>query len=182
MALLRTGESQSENDKAHVHVQQPPVCTALQGGLHFLLVSPSVFVRNTLRLPFLDSSVLSIDCRDFFLVAGVYLCPPPPAPILFTYYVAPERGAEPPVLVSARCELAHKLSESGNWPVSLTQLAHGISGCCVSLAASKRRRFKFERAGFRCFIFISASNALRATWFLGFVTRCVLLPRSWVPP
>lgn len=37
-----------------------------------------------------------------------------------------------------------------------------ISGCCVSLAASERRWFKFEQAGFRCFIFISVSDTLRA--------------------
>lgn len=34
-----------------------------------------------------------------------------------------------------------------------------ISGCCISLAASERMWFKFERAGFRCLMFISISNS-----------------------
>lgn len=42
------------------------------------------------------------------------------------------------------------------------------SGCCVSLAASERRWFKLERAGFRCFIFTSISTLLEPCDYLGF--------------
>ena len=68
----------------------------------------------------------------------------------------------PPVSASARCEVAHKLAQSGSQPVlsqPVSPIRHnGISGCLASLVASERRRFKLERAEFRRFIFISASR------------------------
>lgn len=75
------------------------------------------------------------------------------------------------------CEPAAELGGPGNQPViSHTVGMMVISGYCVSLAASERRWFKFERAGFSCFIFISVSDTLRAMWFLGFVTGVFCCP------
>lgn len=80
-----------------------PVCRVLPGGLRFALAFTSVFVNSIVRLPFLDSSVLSI---KRLLVAGVFT----------STFLSYSLVMWPPVLASARCELALKLAESGSQP------------------------------------------------------------------
>lgn len=169
--LPRAGESKPKRmTRLMLKHSSRPVCRVLPGGPRFALVFTSIFVNSILRLLFLDSPVLSI---KRLLVAGVLSLPSCPTH-LFCW---------PPVLASGSCEPSTQVSRIRKPACRFSPSRHtGISGCYSLLAASKQRHFKLKQAGFRCFIFISASDTLRALRFLGFVMGCVLLPRSWVPP